>query len=311
VGCTDRLPVHAKRGLNEMLLMVSSESDSWAFRATTALPLVGKAEAHGQAEALWATPDTFLTPESVLKDPTRDILYVTSFDNEFSRKAEPSGYISKLSLDGEVLEHRWVLGLSAPTGMDIWQDTLYVAEREHMLAIDLVSGAVAGRWAIPDPDFPNDLVIDDEGVVYISDTRSGDWEDSRVYRFRDGQFDVFANEGISRANGLWIHDGWLIVGSSGDGILKRVELSTGRLENIISLGAGIIDGIRVDREGNYLVSHWEGRLYRISPAGEILELLDARPEGWNTADFEFLPDSNLILFPTFLDNRVRAVRIGG
>lgn len=311
VGCTDRLPLHAKRGLNEMLLMVSSESDSWAFRATTALPLVGKAEAHGQTEALWATPDTFLTPESVLKDPTRDILYVTSFDNEFSRKAEPSGYISKLSLDGEVLEHRWVSGLSAPTGMDIWHDTLFVAEREHMLAIDLASGAVAGRWAIPDPDFPNDLVIDDEGVVYISDTRSGDWEDSRVYRFRDGQFDVFANEGISRANGLWIHDGWLIVGSSGDGLLKRVELSTGRLETIISLGAGIIDGIRVDREGNYLVSHWEGRLYRISPAGEILELLDARPEGWNTADFEFLPDSNLILFPTFLDNRVRAVRIGG
>ena len=81
------------------------------------------------------------------------------------------------------------------------------------------------------------------------------------------------------------------------------------METVLSLGAGIIDGIRVDGEGNLLVSHWEGQLYRISPEGEVTELLDALPQRWNTADFEYLPDRGVLLFPTFLDNRVRAVRL--
>ena len=311
VGCSDQVPLYVKKGLNEIFLMVTGRSEPWAFRAGTSEPLTPKAMAYESAAEVWVTPDTFLTPESVLKDPGRDILYVSSFDNDYARKPEPSGYISRLSLEGKILEQRWVDGLHAPTGMDSWMDTLYVAEREHLLAIDMATGEIAGRWAIPDPVFPNDLVIDDQGTVYISDTRTDDWADSRIYRFKDGRFDIFANEGISRANGLWIHDGWLIVGSSGDGLLKRVDLATGRVETIISLGAGIIDGIRVDGEGNYLVSHWEGQLYRISPDGGVVELLDALPEGWNTADFEYLPEEHLILIPTFLDNRVRAIRIEG
>lgn len=307
----DRIPLFAKAGMNEIFLMVASDSDNLAFR----IQLHGEVEAipsDGDSwEELWTTPDTFLTPESVVIDPNRDLLYVTSFDNRFGTKPDPSGYISTLGLDGRILDHKWVEGLRAPTGMDIWKDTLYVAEREHLLALDLKTGEVAGRWAIPDPVFPNDVVIDEEGTVYISDTRTGDWADSRIYRFKDGVFDIFANEGISRANGLWIHEGWLIVGSSGDGLLKRVELSSGRIENIVSFGAGIIDGIRVDSHGNYLVSRWEGQLYRISPEGEVVELLDALPLGWNTADFEYLPEEKLLLFPTFLDNRVRAIRLGG
>ncbi|MGW8266786.1 MAG: SMP-30/gluconolactonase/LRE family protein [Longimicrobiales bacterium] len=310
-GCPDQVPLYVKKGLNEIFLMVTGRSDLWAFKAGTSEPLAPKAVDPGAREEVWATPDVFLTSESVLKDPHRDFLYVTSFDNGYAQKPEPSGYISRVSMEGEILELRWVDGLHAPTGMDTWKDTLYVAEREHLLAIDMASGEIAGRWPIPDPVFPNDLVVDDSGTVYISDTRTGNWPDSRIYRFRDGQFDTFANEGISGANGLWIHDGWLIVGSSGDGLLKRIELSTGRMETIVSLGAGIIDGIRVDREGNYLVSHWEGQLYRITPSGEVMELLDALPEGWNTADFEYLPETGLVLFPTFLDNRVRAIRIGG
>ncbi len=313
LGCPDRVPLYLRRGLNEVFLMVSvaGGEQPWAFRAGTGEPLTPKTLRHQASREVWSTPDTFLTSESVLKDPNRPVLYVTSFDNEYAQKPGPSGYVSRLAMDGRILDHRWVDSLNAPTGMDIWHDTLFVAEREHLLAIDLATGAVAGRWAIPDPVFPNDLVIDDEGTVYISDTRTQDWADSRIYRFREGRFDIFANEGISRANGLWIHDGWLIVGSSGDGLLKKVELSTGRIETIVSLGAGIIDGIRVDRQGNYLVSHWEGQVYRISPDGEVVELLDALPMGWNTADFEYLPDESLLLIPTFLDNRVRAVRLEG
>lgn len=308
-GCVARLRLPARKGLNEILLMVGSRGDAWSFRATVDRALAPTLADHGALEEVWATPDTFLTPESVLEDPLRPLLYVTSFDNQYGTRTEPSGYISTLSRDGRILEHRWLDGLNAPTGMDIWRDTLYVCERAHLLAVELASRRIVGRWPIPDVTFPNDLVVDEEGAVYISDTRTGNWPDSRIYRFKHGAFEVWVSEGIDGANGLWIQEGSLIVGNSGDGTLKRVDLETRRVEEIVSLGSGILDGIRVDQEGHLLVSFWEGQLFRISPQGEVLELLDAMPGRWNTADFEYLPGEDLLLIPTFTENRVRAFRI--
>lgn len=310
LGLHDQVPVPVRRGLNEILLMVTEYFGGWGFMVQADGELLSKPVQHAATREIWVTPDSFLTPESVLKDPERDVLYVTNFDTNYGSKPEPSGFLSRVSPNGEILDLKWVEGLHAPTGMDIRRDTLFVAERRNVLAIDLATGTVAGRWPIPDAVFPNDLVIDDEGVIYISDTRSGDPMGSRIYRFRDGVFDVFAEAGIEQANGLWVHDGWLIVGNSGDGMLKRIELTTGKVENILSLGAGIIDGIRVDADGSLLVSHWNGQVYRIAQDGLLVEILDAGALGWNTADFEYLPEERLLIFPTFLDNRVRAVRIG-
>jgi hypothetical protein len=71
----------------------------------------------------------------------------------------------------------------------------------------------------------------------------------------------------------------------------------------------VLDGIAVDREGNYLVSHWEGQLYRVTPSGEVVEILDLMPLGLNTAAFEYLPEQNLLVLPTFGGNQVVAYRL--
>jgi hypothetical protein len=78
---------------------------------------------------------------------------------------------------------------------------------------------------------------------------------------------------------------------------------------VFSVGAGILDGIRVDQDGNLLVSRWGGELFRVQPDGSVTEILNGEAQGWNIADFEYLPDEGLLLIPTFFENRVRAVRI--
>ena len=196
--------------------------------------------------------------------------------------------------------------------MALSADRLYTLERQGLAEIDVEEGRIVRRHSIPEPGFPNDVAVDAEGNLYISDTGAGPLRPSRILRLRDGSVEPWlVSDEISRANALWVHGERLLVGNSGDGILKAWDLHTRRVEDIASLGWGFIDGIRVDENGDYLVSLWEGQIYRITPSGEVTETLDLSPSRLNTADFEYLPATRTFYFPIFLANKVVAVREGG
>ncbi len=310
VGPYDQVHLTPEKGLNEILLMVAETSGGWGFTARADGELEPPIREHGRLELLWETPQMFLTPESVQYDRQRDVLYVTNFDAEYAQKSELTGYISKLSLSGEVIELRWVEGLHAPAGLRLHGDRLWVAERRNLTEIDIGTGEIVGRYPIPDVDFPNDLDVDADGNVYITDTRTGSHIDSRIYRYKDGEFEVWLDgPEIVRANGVYIYGDTLLVGNTGDGKLKAVSLRDKTVTDIVCLGAGVVDGIRVDNHGNFLVSHWEGQTYVVTPDGEVVEILDTLYDGVNSADFEYIGERNLLIIPTFLDNRVRAYRL--
>jgi sugar lactone lactonase YvrE len=309
VGLYDAVHVTTERGLNEIFMMVTENFGGWGIMMEADRELDPPSREHDRATKVWETPQIFLTPESVQYDPERESLYVSNFDNQYAQRSEPSGYISKLALTGEVVEHKWVEGLHAPTGLGIYDDRLWVTERRNLAEIDLETGRIVNRYPIPEVDFPNDLAIDGEGNIYISDTRPTAHMDSRIYRFEDGQFEVWLNDEIVRANGLYVHGDYLLVGNTGDGKLKAVHLKDKTVSDIVSLGVGVVDGIRVDNRGNYLVSHWEGQTYIVGPDGDVVEILDTLYEGVNAADFEYIRERNLLIIPTFLDNRVVAYRV--
>jgi sugar lactone lactonase YvrE len=310
VGPFDAVYVTTERGLNEILFMISERFGGWGLMALAEPELDSPIREHDRVESVWETPRVFLTPESVQYDPKRDLLYVSSFDNQYAQKSDLTGYISKVSLTGEVVEHKWIDGLHAPTGLGIRDDRLWVAERRQLAEIDIETGEILGRYTIPDADFPNDLAIDAQGRIYISDTRPSSHIDSRIYRFEDGRVEVWMDgPEIVRANGLYVQGDRLLVGNTGDGKLKAVSLKDRSVTEITCLGVGVVDGIRVDNNGNYLVSHWEGQTYVITPDGEVVEILDTLYDGVNSADFEYIRERNLLVIPTFVDNRVMAYRL--
>ena len=162
---------------------------------------------------------------------------------------------------------------------------------------------------MPDSTFLNDLTVDPTGTIYISNTSRVQGARD-IYEFKDGSGAVFkTGDELYRTNGLLYYDQQLLAGNTGDGLLKLVHLGDGGVQTVTSLGAGVIDGIKVDNEGRYLVSHWEGQVYRISPSGDVVELLDTTDQGRNCADFEFIGDDNLLIIPTFLSNTVMAYRL--
>jgi sugar lactone lactonase YvrE len=310
VGLHDAVNLTLEQGLNEIFMMVSETFGGWGIMGRLDREFDLPIREHGRTEKVWETADTFLTPESVLYDPERDVLYVTSFDAGFASTPDSTGYLSQLSLDGEIVELEWITNLNAPTGMGIHGDNLYLLERGILTEIDIDRGEIAARYPIPGSDFANDLAIDEQGNIYISDTSPASHIDSRIYRFKNGEFEVWLDgPEINRANGLFIHENTLLVGNSGDGMLKAVDLSDKTIRDIVSLSAGVIDGIRVDTDGNYLVSHWEGQAYVVSPSGHLVEVLNTMDERKNSADFEFIRERSLLLIPTFLGNSVAAYRV--
>ncbi len=310
VGPFDAVTLTLEKGLNEIFLMVTESFGGWGFLGAFDRNVPEPQIDHARATRAWETSNTFLTPESVLFDPDRKVLYVTNYDIASFSAPERTGYITKMNLDGEVLEERWVSDLKNPAGMSIHEDILFVAERGFLTEISLATGEILSRHPIPNSEFLNDVSVDDEGYVYITDTYPSSHIQSKLFRVKDGEVEEwYGGREINRANGLFRDDQELLIGNSGDGLLKAIHIEHRSLRNIACFGAGVIDGIRLDNNGNYIVSKWDGQIFSVTPDGEVTEIINLISEGLNTADFEYLPEQNLLVIPTFLGNRVVAYRI--
>lgn len=310
VGLHDMVYLPLEKGRNEVCLMSAETFGGWGFMCHAEPALQPPVRNHDLIQKVWETPADFRVPESVLYDSKRDILFVTSFDR-VDASHKNMGFISKLTLDGKIAELEWIKGLDGPCGMAIRDDVMYVLEgfAKNVLEIDIPSGKVLKRTNIPEARFLNDLAVDASGNVYISDTTIEPGEND-IYKYKNGRYKVWkTGHDLQRANVVYLHKGKLLVGSTGDGLFKSVSLKTREVKKIACLGAGVIDGIRPDGEGCYLVSQWEGMLYRISLDGDVVELMDTMADRLNLADFEYVADQRLLIAPTFLGNKVVAYRL--
>ncbi|MFC1852304.1 SMP-30/gluconolactonase/LRE family protein [candidate division CSSED10-310 bacterium] len=191
--------------------------------------------------------------------------------------------------------------------MAIFRNKLFVVERKNVVEIDLESGQISNRYAVPQPMFLNDIAIDKSGSLYVSDSSK-----SAIYKLTGEKCEVWLQgEEIQNPNGLRIFQGQLIIGNNGDRSLKTVDLETKEVKTLATLGPGIIDGICIDQDGNYLVSHYQGRVFRITPAGQITKLLDTTGPGLRCADFEYITARNLFIIPGLEGNQIIAYQSGG
>jgi len=301
VGLFDTLYLPLDTGDNELLLLVAESFGGWGFMCQDAEAVF---RAEGVVE-VWRAEGGFLVPESVVVDETRGAIYVSNYDGYRRSGAEGLQSVSRLALDGTVKEIDWVQGFRNPTGMAVHGGSLFIVERTSVVEVDLDTGDVARRIPFPQVRFANDVAVDSSGVLYVSDSGA-----NAILRSKDDAFEPWIVGGeIERANGLMVESGRLIVGNNGDGRLKAVDLSTGEVSTLAVLGEGIIDGVSADGHGNILVSHWEGRLFRVAPSGEVTLLLDTTAIGQNMADFGYRVGESLVVIPTFGGNEVVAYEL--
>ena len=286
-----------------------------AFAALLSL-LLGACATPGRQMEPWSVSDGIDTPESTYFDAASGSVFVSQVGLRSGGSPldkDGNGAIAKLTADGKVVAAKWVTGLNSPKGLRSHGGTLWVADVDEVVGIDIASGRIATRVPVPGAKALNDVATGADGTVYVSDTLTG-----KIHSIRDGRVaTVSEGEQLEAPNGLLVEGDSLIVAAWGKpepdfstkvpGRLYRLNIATGTKTLITPAPLGNLDGVESDGRGQYLVSDWgSGRIYRIARDGTLRTLLQLKK---GAADIAYLPASRTLIVPHMLDNRVQAYRL--
>jgi hypothetical protein len=249
----------------------------------------------------WETDTLLTTCESVLYDPGKDILYVSSINGASDAK-DGNGFISKVNLDGGITELKWATGLDAPKGLGFYNNHLYVTDLDRVVEIDAETGKIVKAYPVKGSVFLNDITVDRNGNVFASDSRAG-----LIVKIADGKAEIWM-DGLDGPNGLLAEDGHLMTAITNSKTLNSIDLMSKEL----TLKADSLerpDGVEAVGDGTYLVSSWTGMVHLVDAKGNTTLLLDTRDMETNAADIEYIQEKNLLVVPTFFKNKVVAYEL--
>jgi len=293
VGLFDTVILPLCRGDNELLFMLAESMGGWGYMARMGDAVYLDKSLH----PLWTLSHELSYPETVVYDSNRDVLYVSNFLSDGPQ------FVSRIKMNGEIDNREWITGLVQPTGMAIHHDTLFIVERANLVEVDIPSAQIVKKHPAPAPAFLNDIAVDDQGNIYISDSQKGE-----IIKFSNGQFSSWkSGPEIAQLNGLQYYAGKLYAGVSADASLKSIDLKNGEIRTIARLDRGAnVDGIEADRKGNILVSDFGGKILMVDPKGKTTLLLDSSAPKQYCANFAYIPGKKLLVIPSLVDNRISA-----
>jgi hypothetical protein len=262
----------------------------------------------------------FAFPESVAYDPKAKVLYVS----EFGSKLDPvlkdgMGRISKVSLDGKVLEQKFLPAaggeaLNKPKGIWVSGDRLWVTDIDVVWVFDLKTKK-GRKVALPGIQFANDPAVADN-VLYVSDNRS-----DQLFKVEPADFlnvkgqprvtNVFRGASVN-PNGLY---------PMGDGMLLMVGfLAPDKPRSIYALGVsgqikdlsgpiGRLDGIYRMSDGTLLATDWNsGSLFSWTEKAGMQKLATGFK---GPADFCVMPrkDGLTVVVPDLVQSQLRFVQL--
>src|SRR5688572_22605966 len=113
--------------------------------ASTPAPAAAPAPARTPSLTVAWITHRFANPESVLPSADGTFFYVSNVAGEGGAK-DGNGFISRLAIDGTLLEREWSKDdLDAPKGLALADGRLYVSDVTQLVVLDAASGEVIER----------------------------------------------------------------------------------------------------------------------------------------------------------------------
>lgn len=249
---------------------------------------------------VWETDTIFTTVESIVFYPIQNILIASNINGDPTKK-DGNGFLSRLTTKGEVIDLHWVTGLNAPKGMGIYGNKLYVTDIDELVEIDIEKSKIVKKYPVIGAEFLSDVVIDSQGIVYFTDSNT-----NKIHQLKGDMITTWLeNADLDGPNGLFLTERHLLITSMASSDLRSINMTTGKIKVVTdNIGAG--HGIMAIGNGGYLISNWQGEIYYLNADGTKFKILDTKKDNINAADIEYIKEKNLLLVPTFFDNRIMA-----
>lgn len=261
---------------------------------------------------VWTLTEGCDKPESSYFDPETKNIFISVVGGDPAAK-DGNGLIVRLDKKGDLIAKNWVSGLNAPKGLRAHGGTLWTADIDQVVAIKIADGTILKKIDVAGAKMLNDVAIDKDGIVYVSDTLG-----SKIYRIENDKVSEFiGGKNLESPNGLLIEGNKLIVAAWGytedwttkaPGHLFSIGLATKQIKKITPRPLGNLDGLENDGRGNYLVSDWvAGKIFRVKPNGKS-ELMFYGFKG--SADIGYISSSQILIVPRMNEDKVTAYSLG-
>ena len=256
-----------------------------------------------EIELVWESDTLLRTPESVLIDRERNVLYVSNVNLRPWEK-DGNGFISKMDKQGNITELKWIEGLDAPKGMGILGNSLFIADIDVLVEANIETGEITNRIEFKDDPQLNDITVGQDGVVYVSGSNS-----QKIYAVKNGKVtEYFQGEEGERFNGLFWEKERMLLITSASSQFKEIDHATKEV-NVIAENMGHGDAIAPVGDGGYLCTSWAGKIFYVSAGGETTTLLDTEDLKENAADLDYSIEDQILYVPTFFKNQVKAYKL--
>ena len=264
--------------------------------------------------------DSLRNPESVAWDARRGELLVSNVNGGSDAK-DDNGFISRVGLDGALLQARLVdpsrrsTTLHAPKGLIVVGDTAWVADVDVLRGFDAQTGAPVATVDLAPlgATFLNDVAVGPDGALYVTDSGIRTGDDGlvthpgrdRVYRVDAAGRPSVALESarLRMPNGIaWDGDArrFVIAPLGSDTIFAWTPGSADLVP--LATGPGQYDGIAVLSGGRLLVSSLgTGAIHLFEADGSHRRVIENVP---SAADFAWVPQRDMVVVPLPGANRV-------
>lgn len=247
-----------------------------------------------------------LAPESVVYDKKNNVLLVSCQAGDVSG----DGSIAKVSLEGKIINPKFVSGLNNPKGIAISEGKIYVGDLLELVEIDYETGKVLKKYTQNGIQFLNDVTVDKAGNVYVSDMFL-----SSIYKLdKKKNFSLwFTSPDMVNPNGLLAIGNKIYIagwgkfsdgksGSAPQGRFQKININTKKITTITPEVLGNLDGVQVNDKKSFIVSDWKGgKVYKVGKNGSSEELLSVEQ---GVGDILFVPEMGLLVLPMKKQNQI-------
>jgi hypothetical protein len=279
------------------------------------LPLAAAAQMKVASDT---TIEGFKFPESVGCDAKHKLLYVGNFGSKLApTEKDAAGYISKLALDGKVLEERFLpaagVTMDKPKGIWVRGNRLWTTDIDAAWVFDLKTRK-GRKVALPGAQFANDPAVRG-GALYVTDNR-GD----QLFKVEPADFlnmngepkvTVVFKDAKVNPNGIWpAHGGLLVVGFVAPDQPRAIfSVGKGGKTTALSDPIGRLDGVAELRDRSLLVTDWNtGSLFQWSKKMGVHKLADGFK---GPADFCAIQSAKgvTVYVPDLVQSHVRMIKL--